>query len=407
MDNVTTERLQFTGQKGQKLDGRLEKPISGQIRAVALFAHCFTCTKSSLAAKRITARLAAQGYAVLRFDFTGLGGSEGEFANSGFKANVEDLVAAADYLKTTLMPPALLIGHSLGGAAVIAAAEHLADVKAVITIGAPFQVDHILHQFGDDLERIKASDATEVTIGGRPFKVGHEFIAQTQGQPQAERLKNLNKALLVMHAPGDQIVGIDNASQIFVAAKHPKSFVSLNEADHLLTKEGAANYAADVIATWSKAYVTPVVQADAHLAAGVVSVETTGGKFTQNISTASHHFLADEPASFGGRDLGPTPYDLVLAGLGACTSMTIKMYADRKKIPLDSVRVELEHGREHATDCEEEGRADCQIDVIDRTIELRGQLSEDDQKKLMEIADKCPVHRTLENQISVRTAVVE
>lgn len=403
MKKGITERFQFTGKHGQKLDARLEKPVSGHIRATALFAHCFTCTKDSHAAKRITAALAANGYAVLRFDFTGLGGSEGEFANSGFVANVEDLVAAADHLREKSMPPVLLIGHSLGGAAVIAAAEHIPEAKAVATVGAPFEVDHILHQLGNAPEDVKDQKEVEVAIGGRPFKIGQEFVSQALGQPQAERLGRMGKALLVMHAPGDRIVGIENAGEIFGAAKHPKSFISLNYADHLLTKPGAAQYVADMIAAWSEDYIPAAEPVDEQLPDGIVSVETAGGKFTQKVTTASHHFLADEPDSFGGNNLGPAPYDLLLAALGSCTSMTIKMYAERKEIPLASVKVVLEHGREHAADCADNENENCRIDVIDRTIELRGELSSDQRQKLLEIADKCPVHKTLENRIAVRT----
>lgn len=403
MQKAITERFQFIGKHGQKLDARLEKPATGEIRATALFAHCFTCSKDSHAARRITATLASNGYAVLRFDFTGLGGSEGEFANSGFVANVEDLVAAADHLRELAMPPLMLIGHSLGGAAVIAAAEQIPEVKAVATIGAPFEVDHILHQLGNAPQDVKDQEEVDVAIGGRSFKIGREFVNQALGQPQAERLGRLKKALLVMHAPGDTIVGIENAGEIFAAAKHPKSFVSLDDADHLLTKEGSAQYVAKMIAAWSEAYIPVAEPANEQLPDGIVSVETAGGKFTQKVTTASHQFLADEPSTFGGCNLGPAPYDLLLAALGTCTSMTIKMYADRKNIALESVKVVLEHGREHAADCAESENDNCRIDVIDRTIELRGGLSLEQRQKLLEIANKCPVHRTLENRIEIRT----
>lgn len=255
MPDTATERFQFMGHHGQMLDARLEKPFDGHINSVVLFAHCFTCTKDSHAARRITSALAASGFAVLRFDFTGLGGSDGEFANSGFVSNVEDLVAAANHLRNSISAPAILIGHSLGGAAVIAAAEHILEVKAVVTIGAPFEVDHILHQLGDNLEQIEKSDSVKVSIAGRVFEVGRDFVQQARGQNQGERLAKLGKALLVMHAPGDEIVGIDNASEIFGGAKHPKSFVSLHDADHLLTKKGSANYVANMIAAWSQIYV--------------------------------------------------------------------------------------------------------------------------------------------------------
>ncbi|MDT0576961.1 bifunctional alpha/beta hydrolase/OsmC family protein [Croceicoccus sp. F390] len=405
MPNVVTDRFRFANRHGHELDARLELPVGGPAPATALFAHCFTCTKDSHAARRITAALAARGFAVLRFDFTGLGDSDGEFANSGFVANVEDLVSAADHLREQGMAPSLLIGHSLGGAAVIAAAEAIPEVSAVATIGAPYEVHHVLHQLGNAPDTLKDEAEVEVTIGGRPFKIGREFVNQALGQPQAERLHRLDAALLVMHAPSDAIVGIENATDIFIAAKHPKSFVSLNDADHLLLKDGAASYAAHVITAWAEPYVPVMAKSDEPLEEGLVSVETAGGKFAQIVRTAAHEFVADEPLSIGGTDLGPTPYDLLLAGLGACTSMTIRMYADRKKLALDSVKVVLEHGREHAADCSNPG-VSRRIDVIDRTIELRGDLSAEQREKLLTIAEKCPVHRTLENRIEVRTIAV-
>ncbi len=405
MPNLKTERFRFTNNQGHELDARLELPMGLPVRATALFAHCFTCTKDSHAARRITAALATRGFAVLRFDFTGLGGSDGEFANSGFVANVEDLVAAADHLRERSMAPSLLIGHSLGGAAVIAAAENVPEVKAVATIGAPLEVDHVLHQLGSAPGDVRDGTEVEVAIGGRPFRIGRAFIEQALGQPQAERLRRLDAALLVMHSPGDTVVGIENATGIFIAAKHPKSFVSLDEADHLLLKDGSAEYAANVITVWAEPYMPAPSPAPEPLAQGLVSVETAGGKFAQIVRTVSHQFLADEPVAVGGTDLGPTPYDLLLAGLGACTSMTISMYADRKAIALDSVRVVLEHGREHAADCSDP-EAGCRMDVIDRTIELRGDLSSEQRLKLLEIAEKCPVHRTLENRIEVRTIAI-
>lgn len=302
-----TEKFQFTGQSGQILDGRLEHP-AGQLRAVALFAHCFACTKQSRAATRVAGAMAEKGIAVLRFDFTGLGGSEGEFANSGFEANVADLVAAANALRDDIGAPSLLIGHSLGGAAVIAAAEYIDEVQAVATIGAPFDVDHVLGQLGDDLKKVESEGEAEVTIGGRAFRVGQNFVAQMHDQPQRQRLADLGRALLVMHAPGDEIVGIDNASEIFLAAKHPKSFVSLDKADHLLTTEGSGRYVAGIIAAWASGYIDPAeTETDEPPHDGIVTVETAGGKFTQRVRVGWHDFLADEPPSIGGDDLGPTP----------------------------------------------------------------------------------------------------
>ncbi|MEM7701294.1 MAG: bifunctional alpha/beta hydrolase/OsmC family protein [Pseudomonadota bacterium] len=400
---TTTEKFGFENQFGHRLSGRLERPSIVPTRAVALFAHCFTCTKNSRAAVRISAALASQGIATLRFDFTGLGSSEGEFAESGFASNVSDLVSASRALEGAVGAPSVLIGHSLGGAAVIAAADQISSVKAVVTIGAPFEVEHVLGQLGDDLAAVQKNGQAEVHIGGRPFVVDKGFVEQVYDQPQAERLKTLNKALLVMHAPHDDIVALENASAIFQAARHPKNFISLDRADHLLTNDRQAENVAAMIAAWATSYLPEFDEAEEPLPAGLVSVETAGGKFRQLVKCGSHRILADEPSTIGGGDLGPTPYDLLLASLGTCTSMTIKMYADRKGIPLEQVHIELEHSREHHDDCATCNNAQNRIDVIDRTITLKGNLSEEDQRKLMEIADKCPVHRTLENRIDIHS----
>lgn len=403
----TTEKFQFASKNGQVLDGRLELPRRDEPAAVALFAHCFTCTKQSRAATQVSAALADEGIAVLRFDFTGLGGSEGEFANSGFASNVADLVAAADALRERLAAPSILIGHSLGGAAVLAAAEHIPESKAVATIGAPFDVEHVLGQLGDDLAKVEAEGEADVHIAGRAFRVGKEFVAETRNQPQEKRISALGKALLILHAPGDEVVGLDNASMIFQAAKHPKSFIALDGADHLLIDKGMGSYVASLIAAWAGRYIAEGQDIPAVRPVGVVTVESAGGKFTQRVQAGPHNFLADEPPAIGGDDLGPTPYDLLLAGLGACTSITMKMYADRKGIPLDGVKIELEHSRDHVADCTTCNNEVNRIDVIDRSIQLFGNLSDEQKAKLIEIADKCPVHRTLENRIDIHTTTID
>ncbi|QLC24627.1 OsmC family protein [Parasphingopyxis algicola] len=402
----TTEKFQFTGRNGQTLDGRLELPRRGAPVAVALFAHCFTCTKQSRAATQVSAALADNGIAVLRFDFTGLGGSEGEFANSGFASNVADLVAAADALRNRLTAPAILIGHSLGGAAVIAAAERIPEAKAVATIGAPFDVEHVLGQLGEDLAKVEAEGEADVHIAGRAFRVDRDFVEQTRNQPQEERIAALGKGLLVMHAPDDDIVGIDNASLIFQAAKHPKSFVSLDGYDHLLTDVNAGRYVAGLIAAWAARYVTEDEEATRAHPRGIVTVESAGGKYTQSVQAGPHAYLVDEPATLGGDDLGPTPYDHLLTALGTCTSITMQMYAARKDIPLQGVKIELEHSRDHVADCTTCNNDDNRIDVMDMAIELVGDLTDAQRARLLEIADKCPVHRTLENRIDIHTTTV-
>ena len=404
---IATEKFTFTGAQGQTLDGRLEKPLYGAPRAAALFAHCFTCGKQSRAATRIAAELAKAGIAVLRFDFTGLGNSEGDFANAGFVSNMDDLKAAADAMREAGLPPSLLIGHSLGGAAVIGAASAIPECKAIATLGAPFDTSHVFKHFGDAVEAVEAEGEAEVSIAGRSFRVAKEFLDQGRNQPQGERLAKLGRALLIMHSPTDDLVSIDNASDIFLAAKHPKSFVALDGADHLLTNDGAAEYAAGIIAAWAKNHLPEPVSMRPEIADGTVNVVTAGGKFAQWVHTPNHSFIADEPVSYGGSDDGPTPYDLLLASLGTCTSMTIKMYADRKKIPLDSVSVDLEHSRDHQKDCVDCDEGGGQIQALDRSITLTGDLTQEQRAKLIEIADKCPVHRTLEGKLHIHTTAAD
>lgn len=397
--------MTFLNADGIRLFGALELP-PGRPRAVAVFAHCFTGSSAHIGARRITTALAAKGIATLAFDFTGLGKSEGQFADSDFDHNVADLIAAAAHLRAEMLAPTILVGHSLGGAAVIAAAEHIPEAKAVVTIGAPFDPAHVLHQLGDGLERVRAEGTGEVAIGGRPFTVTRAFIESAEHQDQAARLARLKRALLVMHAPTDTTVGIDNAGRIFGAAKHPKSFISLDGADHLLTAPGAATYAASIIAAWSEAYL-PAVSAPAAMPEGHVTVTGAEGKFLQIVDAGGHSFLADEPLSKGGTDLGPTPYDLLLAALGACTSMTMEMVAARENIPLEGQTVTLEHRRCHADDCAAQDGEHPKLERIDRVITLAGDLTEQQRARLLVIADKCPVHRTLSEGVDIATTMVD
>jgi putative redox protein len=401
---MRSEKFEFASAKGDKLAAVLDLPL-GEPTAYALFAHCFTCGKDIRAAKVIAERLAVCGIAVLRFDFTGLGGSEGEFANSHFSSNVNDLVAAADHLRKTRQAPALLIGHSLGGAAVLAAAHRIEEARAVVTIAAPCDPAHVTGLFKDHVEAIKERGEVEVALAGRPFRIRREFIDDVTEQKLRDCLASLRKALLIFHSPTDDLVGIENASRIFTAAKHPKSFVSLSGADHLLSKKSDARYVANVIAAWAERYLDqPQSVQEPESETGVVTVrETRSGKFQQEIMSGPHRFIADEPVSFGGLDSGPGPYDLLLASLGACTSMTIRLYADRKQLPLERVTVRLTHAKIHAEDCEHCETREGMIDRIDRTIALEGDLDAETRKRLMEIADKCPVHRTLKSENEIRT----
>ena len=402
---MPAERFDFPNPQGQTLAALLDRP-DGPVRAVALFAHCFTCGKDNRAARRIAEGLTLHGIAVLRFDFTGLGASEGEFANTTFSSNVDDLVAAADHLRQTLSAPAILIGHSLGGAAVLAAAHRIAEARAVVTLNAPFDPAHVTGLLGDSVAAIAQHGEVEVTLGGRPFRVRREFLDDIAEQNLAVRIANLRKALLVFHAPADETVGIDNASRIFTTAKHPKSFISLTGADHLLSRRGDDVYVAHVIAAWAERYLDMMADmglVDDTPAGTVLLRETRGGQFQQEVIAGRHRFLADEPVAVGGLDSGPGPYDLLLAALGACTAMTLRLYADRKQLPLRRTEVRLRHDKIHAADCAECETKEGMIDHIEREITLEGDLDAAARTRLMEIADKCPVHRTLESEVDIHT----
>jgi putative redox protein len=405
----SSRKITFTGVGGHELVGRLDLPEEPP-RAVALFAHCFTCGKDSLAASRIARALAEHRIATLRFDFTGIGDSDGEFANTTFSSNVADLVRAADKLRSEIAAPSLLIGHSLGGAAILAATERIPEVKAVATIGAPADPSHVAGLFPANVDEIYAQGEAPVNLAGREFRVRREFLADIAQQPQTERIGRLGAALLVLHAPRDEYVPIDNAREIFDSARHPKSFVSLDDADHLLTDKLQAGYAADVIATWADRYLSPTaIDGDGddtsdEVEPGVVVVTETGeGRYTQHIRTGQHTLTADEPVSIGGNDLGPTPYGLLLSALGSCTAMTMRMYAERKGWPLRSTEVTLRHDRIHAEDCESCETEHGMLDHIQREITMEGDLDDDQRAKLLEIADKCPVHRTLRSEVVITT----
>jgi putative redox protein len=402
---MTTERITFPGHSGDTLSARLDLP-DGPHLATALFAHCFTCSKDIPAARRIAARLASMGIAVLRFDFTGLGHSKGEFANTTFTSNVGDLHAAAAYLAGRGMAPTLLIGHSLGGAAVLRAAGDMAGIKAVVTIGAPYDPEHVTHNFSDVLEDIESVGKATVDLGGRPFTIGKGFVEDVKAQKLGPVINGLKAALLVMHAPRDAVVGIENATNIFAAARHPKSFVTLDDADHLVTQARDAEYAAEVIAAWAGRYLkltppAPPIGAPE----GIVRVaEADAAGFLQDVQVGPHHLLADEPLAYGGTNRGPSPYGLLAAGLGACTSMTLRMYARRKGWPLQHVTVDVSHDKVHAQDASTPVATN--IDLFRRRITVTGDLSADQRQKLLEIADKCPVHKTLEAASRVETELV-
>jgi putative redox protein len=400
---VSYERFDFRNAAGERLAALLDYPVD-EPRAYALFAHCFTCGKDIHTAKRIAEGLTTLGIAVLRFDFTGLGSSEGEFANTTFSSNVADLIAAADALRRTKRAPAILIGHSLGGAAVLAAAASVQEARAVVTINAPCDPAHVAGLFKNRIGELETAGEIDVTLGGRSFRISRNFIDDIGQQNMRERIGALHKALLVFHSPTDDTVGIENATFIFTAAKHPKSFVSLAGADHLLSRRSDATYVAAVIRAWAERYLDPAELAPGtSTEQGVIVRETRVGRFQQEITARRHRLIADEPVAVGGLDSGLSPYDLVLAGLGACTSMTLRLYAERKALPLDRVTVRLAHSRIHAADCENCETKEGMLDRIDRAVSLAGNLNEEQRMRLLEIADKCPVHRTLTSEIDIRT----
>ncbi|MBR9826723.1 MAG: OsmC family protein [Alphaproteobacteria bacterium] len=400
-----SERVEFTGSQGDKLAAKLEWP-AGTPRAFAVFAHCFSCSKDIFAANRISRRLAQTGIAVLRFDFTGLGHSEGDFANTNFSSNVEDLVAAARYLEAEHQAPALLIGHSLGGAAVIVAAHDLPSVKAVATLGAPSDAEHVKHQFEASLDEIEKKGLAKVHLAGRPFTIKKQFLDDIRGRTLEEAISTLKRPLLVAHSPVDATVSIDNASKLFIAAKHPKSFVSLDGADHLLTRQEDAWHAADIIAAWASRYVEEEMLGEPPASKNfeVVVQETGRGKFENFVVADGHVSMADEPLSVGGTNNGPTPYHYLNAALGACSVMTVRMYAERKGWPVTRITASLNHNKGHAEDCEAclEGQ-ETNVDIIERTMKFEGDLDAEQRAKLLEIADKCPVHRTLNSPVVIRT----
>lgn len=404
---MQVEKFKFPGSQGHELAARLDRP-AGPVKAYALFAHCFTCGKDVLAASRIARALNDYGIAVMRFDFTGLGMSEGEFSNTNFTSNVQDLIAAANHMRDTLEAPQILIGHSLGGAAVLAAAADISESKAVVTIGAPADVEHVSDHFEEHIDDIEANGEAEVQLAGRPFKIKKQFVEDIKSQTICDKIETLQKALLILHAPFDDVVGIENASQIFVTARHPKSFISLDEADHLLTREEDAEYAATVIAAWASRYIKATHSEKEGIAenndADVIVKSGGQGRLQQDIIAGTHRLKADEPEKYGGENAGPDPYDYLQIALGACTSMTLQMYANRKKLPLESVEVFLSHNKVHAEECEDCESTDGKIDEFTRDIVINGdELSDDNRRRLIEIADKCPVHRTLEGKAKIRT----
>jgi uncharacterized OsmC-like protein/alpha/beta superfamily hydrolase len=397
------EAITFDNKDGQALSGRLHRPV-GRPVGWALFAHCFTCGKDLRSSQRISEALARAGIGTLRFDFTGLGESTGEFADSHFGANVADIVAAAGWMSANGRPISLLVGHSLGGSAVLRAAAQLDEVRGVTTIGAPSDPMHLLANFDEVVDEIAAQGQAEVTLVGRSFRVSQSFIDELSNHPLTVELGSLQASLLIMHSPIDNEVSIDHASELFIAARHPKSFVSLDDADHLLTDPSDAAYVGRVIGAWARPLFDAAPPEQGHR--DDVEVVTGDGFGTDIVVRDRHRMRADEPSSVGGEDSGPNPYEFLSSALAACTSMTLRMYADRKGWPLEAVRVHVRHGRVHATDCEECESSSGHVDRFERVLELTGDLDKEQRERLREIADRCPVHRTLHNEVVVETTLV-
>lgn len=405
---MNTAKVEFQNGEGQKLVGRLELPADRHPHNFALFAHCFTCTKNLSAVRNISKALTSNGFGVLRFDFTGLGESEGDFADTNFSGNVQDLVAAADYLAEQYASPSLLVGHSLGGAAVIFAATQVDSVKAVATVGAPSNPVHVKHLLKSGLEEIQETGKAVVNLSGRDFTIKKQFLDDLQANSLPETVKQLRKPLLIMHSPQDDTVGIKNAEEIYLAAHHPKSFVSLDGADHLLFNKRDSLYVGEVIAGWAKRYLDVTEKVSPNLKTQhqvVASLDKEDG-FTTQMKVGNHYLLADEPESFGGQDFGPSPYEFVSAGLSACTVMTLHMYAKRKGWPLENVEVHTSYSKTHAEDCENCERNSAKIDTFHRELKITGDLEDKQRERLVQIADKCPVHKTLHSETQVITSLV-
>lgn len=404
---MNLQKVTFQNKEGQTLVGQMELPVDQHPHNYVIFAHCFTCNKNLTAVKNIGKALTSKGFGVLRFDFTGLGESEGDFADTNFSGNVEDLVAAADYLKENHQAPTLLVGHSLGGAAVIFSASKIESVKAVATIGAPSNLSHVQRLLKSGLEEIEASGKAVVNLSGRDFTIKKQFLDDLKTKSLPETAKNLRKALLVMHSPQDDIVEIKNAEEIYIAARHPKSFVSLDGADHLLMNKKDSVYVGQVIAGWAQRYVDIPEESNLKSKHQVVASLDNDDGFTTSMKVGNHYMTADEPTSFGGNDFGPSPYELVSAGLSACTAMTVQMYVRRKGWALKNIEVHTSYGKSHAEDCEDCESDAAKIDTFHRAIKLKGDLDEKQIARILQIADKCPVHKTLHSETQVITKLIE
>ncbi|WP_139855701.1 bifunctional alpha/beta hydrolase/OsmC family protein [Aequorivita sinensis] len=404
---MNIHKVSFTNKDKEQLAGRLELPLDQKPHNFVIFAHCFTCTKNLTAVKNVGRALTNAGFGVLRFDFTGLGESEGDFENTNFSGNVDDLIEAANFLEENYQAPTLIIGHSLGGAAAIFAASKLESIKAVAVINSPSDPSHVMHLLKDSEQEITKNGKARVNLGGVDFTIKKQFLDDLENNTLKDVVSDLRKALLILHSPQDNTVGIKNAEKIYIAAHHPKSFVSLDGVDHLLSKKEDSKYVGEVIAGWASRYVeippAKEIKSKSKVAASLGQDE----KFTTNLKVGDHYLIADEPKSFGGNNFGPSPYEFLSAGLAACTVMTIQMYARRKNWNVGNVSVPIDYSKEHAIDCQECEKDSSKIDTFKREIKLVGNLTDEQKAKLMQIADKCPVHKTLHSKTQIITKLVE
>ncbi len=408
---MAVEKIRFRNQEAMELVGQLEMPLDQHPHNYVIFSHCFTCGKNLTAIRLISRELAAQGFAVLRFDFTGLGESDGDFADTNFSSNVGDLVAAAEYLQRKHAAPSILIGHSFGGTAALMAAANIDSIKAVATIAAPSEPQHVQHLLQQDIAEINQTGQAVVNLAGRQFTIKQQFLEDLQQQSMSELIHQLRKPLLVMHSPQDDTVAISNAENIYRSAVHPKSFVTLDQADHLLSKADDARYTGQVIAGWARRYVD-IPEPSSLSSSHQVAARLAGDTFTTYIQAKKHALIADEPLGVGGNDFGPSPYELLSSSLAACTVMTIKMYARRKGWDVQQVEVHTNHNKDYNTDCEtcqqdDAGSARSKIDVFSRQLRIEGNLDQKQRQRLLEIADRCPVHRTLHSQVMVNTELLD
>lgn len=404
---MNSRNVSFENKNGEHLSGRLELPKNREPHNFAIFAHCFTCNKNYHAITNIGRALTEAGFGVLRFDFTGLGESGGDFANTNFSGNVDDLVVAAEFIKENYMAPSLLIGHSLGGAAVIFAAARIPSVKAVVVISSPADPSHVKRLLRSSTEEIKEKGKAVVNLAGRDFTIKKHFLDDLENNRLAEVVRDFGKALLILHSPQDTVVDIKNAEEIYIAARHPKSFISLDGMDHLLSQKKDSRYVGNIIAQWATRYVDIPEEKDLQSQKEVVASLDSEDKFTTHLKLGSHRFIADEPNDFGGNDFGPSPYQFLSAALASCTAMTIQMYARRKTWDVKNVTVHINYSKEHAIDCENCENESAKIDTFNREINFEGNLSDEQKIRLLEIADKCPVHKTLHSETQVVTKLEE